>query len=211
MENKAFFELKDEHFELLSQLNIRGDFYPCSELGVYPAIDIKRLFGNSSTWEDVAEILKIKPERTYTEDDIYTGKDIEEGYPYGYSPKQVLECKLWIVELIPAIDIIFKKRTFTTGLHEIEPYGTYYNYQHARNYILLHSFIREIEKKYNKEISVLHDIAMNISGIDDSKVYEKFYKKLDFKNTKNMKNMKKYSIDWLDYTLDELRKKITMK
>lgn len=201
----VFFELTEEHLSLLANLNFRGAFYPASDLGVFPAIDMKRLFGNGSAWMDVTEILNIKPERVYSEEELFEGKDMEGGYLYGYSPEQVLSCKLKIVELIPAMEVIFKEKTFQPGRYEMNPYGAYASYQHARNYILLHSFVKGIEEKFEMEIPQLHQCAMNLSCTDDAKVYDAFYEKLCWDNEADILEK---NIGWLNYTFDELHKKM---
>lgn len=55
-ENVDIFELKQIHLDLLKRTNISWD---CCEFGA-PSIDCKRPYGNSSVFNDIAEIIKLK-------------------------------------------------------------------------------------------------------------------------------------------------------
>ena len=65
------FEVTEDHLKLLRRAYVGWE--DC-EFGA-PAIDCKRPYGNSSVYQDIAEILDIKPEAT----DDYEDKEFSEG------------------------------------------------------------------------------------------------------------------------------------
>lgn len=54
---KEVFDLTEQHIALIKRMNVQWED---SAYDGAPAIDIKRPYGNSSVWRDVAEILGIK-------------------------------------------------------------------------------------------------------------------------------------------------------
>lgn len=187
MKHQLSFTLKEEHLKLLEQLNINYSYGTPYGGTVIPQINDKRLFGNSTGWEEVAEILKLEPEN----------KD-------GYSEQQILTCKLLIVELGMALSMIFKNRTIKTGTYSITDIDwNYYSYRNARNYLYVESFVQKIEEEQQEKIPRLRSVARGIDcdEEDELEIYKTFYTQLSFGNPEEMKAQ---NIPWLTSTLEKL-------
>lgn len=126
---KVKFELKQEHIDLISELNFKGIVSTeGSEIEYRPAIDYKRPFGNSGVTYDVLQMLGL------TDDDgNYTDVDRK-------------RAEQLIIELPVALEIIVQNRTFEPGEYEVDRYSAYYSYIGQRN---LH-FWREAIKKFRE-------------------------------------------------------------
>ncbi len=110
------FELKQEHIDLISELNFKGIVsVDGKEIEYRPAIDYKRPFGNSGVTYDVLQKLGLTDENgEYTE----TNRK---------------RAELLIVELPVALEIVAKNKTFTPGEYEVDKYSAYYTYKGYRN------------------------------------------------------------------------------
>lgn len=100
------FTMTDEHVRLLRHAYVRWE--DC-ETGA-PAIDCKRPYGNSSVWQDVAEILGIKPAQS---------DDDEEFYPKGTRDR----CMKLHAETEHALQIVLATGSFDPGTFEKVGYG----------------------------------------------------------------------------------------
>lgn len=101
------FDLTENHIKLLSSMSIGWDD------GAYdgaPAVDCKRPYGNSSVWQDVAEIIGIEE----FEDD-----DGESHWPKGTREK----CMELHRQTGTAMQIILQCQTFEPGTFKRQPYG----------------------------------------------------------------------------------------
>ena len=127
---KAKFELKQEHIDLIKELNFKG--LVSNEDGnieYRPAIDYKRPFGNSGVTYDVLQRLGLTDE-----DGNYTDADRK-------------RAELLIIELPVALEIVVKNKTFEPGEYEVEEYSSaYFVYKGQRN---LH-FWQDAIKKFKE-------------------------------------------------------------
>lgn len=161
-ENRKF-TLCEEHLTLLARLSYTYSFFdPCAYENdiVLPDFDNKRLFGNTTSWMEVAELLGMEPVRQYTHRELLEGKDETDGFPGGYDPAQRMTCLLRIVELPVAMSVIFQYKTFEPGTYEMDR-GIAARYYRARNYTYLLPVIRHIEELSGGSNYHLHDLAAN--------------------------------------------------
>lgn len=113
---KVKFELKQEHIDLISELNFKGVVSTeGGEIEYRPGIDYKRPFGNSGVTYDVLQKLGL------------TGDD------GNYKDADRKRAELLIIELPVALEIIVKNKTFEPGEYEVDRYGAYYLYKGRRN------------------------------------------------------------------------------
>lgn len=129
---KKKFELKQEHIDLISELNFKGLVSVDGEEFEYrPTIDYKRPFGNSGVTYDVLQKLGLTDdEGNYTDADQKRAEQL-------------------IIELPVALEIIVKNKTFIPGWYEVEKYSAYYTYKGYRN---LH-FWQDAIKKFGETFS----------------------------------------------------------
>lgn len=110
------FELKQEHIDLISELNFKGLVSVEGERIEYrPAIDYKRPFGNSGVTYDVLQKLGLVNEK---------GE---------YTEANRKRAELLVIELPVALEIVVKNKTFTPGEYEVDDYGAYYLHKGKRN------------------------------------------------------------------------------
>lgn len=182
------FTLREEHIKLLEQLNFYISYRNPYGEHLLPQVDTKRCFGNSTRWEETAEILQLKPQN---------GKD--------FSEEQILTCKRLVVELLPAMEVIFKYKTFRMGCYPLDKFSSaVICYKYGRNYLYVESLVLEIEKEVRMNwIEPLRSIAMNINCDEDDRleVYKAFYNELSFSDPASMKEM---NIPWLTAILNRL-------
>lgn len=123
---KKKFELKQEHIDLISELNFKGLVSVDGEEYEYrPAIDYKRPFGNSGVTYDVLQKLGL------TDDDG------------NYTEANRKRAEHLIIELPVALEIITRYKTFEPGEYEVDKYCSYFVYSGHRN---LHFWQGAIEK-----------------------------------------------------------------
>jgi len=104
---RELFELKEEHIKLLRNACVRWD--DC-EFGA-PAIDCKRPYGNTAVYEDIAEILDIKP------------VTIDCGFKI-FSEDQKEWMRKIHHETKTALQIVLSTGKFESGLYECPKYFT---------------------------------------------------------------------------------------
>lgn len=175
------FKLKKEHVRLLPSLNFRFIQEPYGN-ELIPQFDMKRLFGDPTGWETTARLLDMVPQ------------DGEE-----YTEKQILTCKKLVIELILAMEVVFKYRTFEPGrylIHKIN--SSYLSYRAARNYLYVEGFLNDVTKPLDEwQQKKLKELAYNINcDLDDRlEVYKQFLKILTFHDPKYKEKMPSWIVD----------------
>lgn len=188
MDEMIDFTLRKEHIKLLERLNFYISYRNPYGEHLLPQVDTKRCFGNSTSWKETAEILQMEPQN---------GEDFTE--------EQILTCKRLVIELLPAMEVIFKYKTFHLGRYPIDKTSSaaiYYKY--GRNYLYVESILSDIEKEVGMNwIEPLRSIAMNINCDKDDRleVYKSFYDELSFNDSSSMKAK---NVPWLTLILDRL-------
>lgn len=110
------FELKQEHIDLISELNFKGIVSSENgEIEYRPGIDYKRPFGNSGVTYDVLQRLGLTDdEGNYTDADQKRAEQL-------------------IIELPVALEIVVKNKTFEPGVYEVGEFSSYFLYKGHRN------------------------------------------------------------------------------
>lgn len=109
MDDKKRFVLTEDHLKLLRAMFVSWD--DC-EFGA-PAVDPKRPYGNSSVYEDMAEILGV------------VGEEMEDGYPC-LSPAQCERLYDLHRETLDALQILLRHGDLLCGTYESSRYlGTW--------------------------------------------------------------------------------------
>lgn len=158
----AQFELKQEHIDLISNLNFKCEVNTVYGDKYIPAIDRKRPFGNSGATSNVMEIMG-----------WYCNEETGE-----YRPEDVKKAKMLLIELPVALEIVTQNRTFTPGIYEVGEYSAYFNYKHILNYYALEEPLKEVEETAVKttddaeSMEKLHEICINVHGEDPWKVID---------------------------------------
>lgn len=157
----AEFTLKEEHIELIANLN----FKTCAntEYGdrFIPVIDRKRPFGNSGATNSVLEVLGC----------CCDGKG-------KYKKDDINRAEMLLIELPVALEIIVRNKTFRPGIYEVDEYAAYFNYKHMTNYQALLKPLKEIEETVVRtdidaeKMEQMHRLCMNISGDDPYKIID---------------------------------------
>lgn len=192
MDYNTTFTLCDYHIKLLERMNIGILFGTAYGEHVIPRIDSKRLFGNPTGWEEAANILDLKP------------NDGDQ-----YSEEQIFFCKRAMIELVLAMNVIFKYKTFKIGtysLNKIE--SSYYSYRSARNYLYVEPLVLWVEQEsHQRKIESLRMFAANINcDVDDRlEVYMTFYKDISFDDPIHAKSR---NVFWLKLLLERLEDEI---
>lgn len=103
------FEVKEEHIKLLKKLNF--DFDSRTEFGA-PLISPKRPYGNSDVYQDIADIIGIKPEVTDwdNEDDFFS--DTQEMYMYALHK-----------DMTTVLNILCVNLTIEAGMYQAKVYS----------------------------------------------------------------------------------------
>lgn len=106
---KAKFELKQEHIDLIPDLNFKGLVSnDGGDIEYRPTIDYKRPFGNSGVTYDVLQRLGLTDDNgNYTDADRKRAEQL-------------------IIELPVALEIIVRNKTFDLGEYEVEEYSSAY-------------------------------------------------------------------------------------
>lgn len=192
MDYEITFTLCDYHIKLLERMNIGILFGTAYGEHVIPRIDSKRLFGNPTDWKEVADILELNPE-----DDNK------------YSEQQILFCKRAMIELVLAMNVIFKYKTFKTGTYSLNKIGSsYFSYRSARNYLYVEPLILWVEQESHQgRIENLRMFATNINcDVDDRlDVYMAFYKAITFDDPIHAKSRNFF---WLTLLMERLEDEI---
>lgn len=158
----AKFELRQEHIDLISNLNFKTEVRTVYDDRYIPAIDRKRPFGNSGATSSVMEIMG-----------WHCDEETEE-----YRPEDVEKAEMLLIELPVALEIVTQNRTFTPGTYEVGDYSAYFNYMHIKNYHALKEPLKEVEETAVKttddaeSMEKLHEICMNVHGEDPWKVID---------------------------------------
>ena len=142
------FELKQEHIDLISELNFK-----ClvstegNEIEYRPAIDYKRPFGNSGVTYDVLQRLGL------TDDD---GK---------YTDANRKRAEQLIIELPVALEIIVQNKTFVPGEYEVDEHSAYFLYKGHCN---LHFWQDAIEKFKETFCDTGHLVNLCMNHFDEN-------------------------------------------
>lgn len=137
------FELKQEHIDLISELNFKGLVSTEGrEIEYRPAIDYKRPFGNSGVTYDVLQRLGL----------------IDENGEYTEANRKRAE--LLLIELPVALEVVVKNKTFDPGEYEVDDYGAYYLYKGKRNLHFWQDAINIFKEKHS-DIKLIVDYCMN--------------------------------------------------
>ena len=159
------FSIKWEHLQLLPRLSFTYASYPDEDVEVLPEFNHKRMFGNTTSWVEVAEMLGMPQARIYTHKQLSDGQDERDGFPCGYSCEQVLQCKQLLIELPVAMKVIFQYRTFEPGTYLLKNSSTLFRMKLWKNYLYLLPVIKHIEELSSEEwIEQLHVMACNLVG-----------------------------------------------
>lgn len=131
---KVKFELKQEHIDLISELNFQGLVSTeGSEIEYIPAINYKRPFGNSEVTYDVLERLGLTDENgEYTDANRKRAEQL-------------------IIELPMALEIIVQNKTFEPGEYEVDRHSTYYLYKGQCNLHFWQDAIKKFRETYGDE------------------------------------------------------------
>ena len=152
--DKVKFELKQEHIDLISELNFEGIvFTEGSEIKYRPGINYKRPFGNSAVTYDVLQRLGM------TDDDG------------NYKDADRKRAEQLIIELPVALETIVQNKTFEPGEYEVDRHSTYYLYKGQCN---LH-FWQDAISKFNETFSdtgYLVTLCMNCCDENPYRVLE---------------------------------------
>lgn len=145
------FELKQEHIDLITNLNFKGIVSTeYSEIEYRPAIDYKRPFGNSGVTYDVLQRLGLTDDKgEYTEAARKRAEQI-------------------IIELPVALEIIVQNKTFEPGEYEVDRYSSYYLYKGQRN---LH-FWQDAIRKFNEIFSDTECLVTFCMNCCDENLYQ---------------------------------------
>lgn len=104
--NKDRFELTNDHLKLIQEMNI-GYNEGC-EFGA-PNVDPKRPYGNSDVYNDIGEILGIKPEQ-------------EDDWGNEFSNDQIDYMNKIHRQTAKALQVILSSKSFSTGFYEADMY-----------------------------------------------------------------------------------------
>lgn len=127
------FELKQEHIDLISELNFRSIVSSDGgEIEYRPAIDYKRPFGNSGVTYDVLQRFGLTDDNgNYTEADRKKAKQL-------------------IIELPVALEIVVKFKTFEPGEYEVDNYSpSYVQYEGYRNLLFWEDAIEKFKESFS--------------------------------------------------------------
>lgn len=146
------FELKQEHIDMISNLNFRVSVSTEYNDKYIPIIDRKRPFGNSGITESVLEILG-----------CHCSEEIGE-----YRQTDIDRAETLLIELPVALEIVMQQHTFEPGTYEVSEYSAYFNYRHIRNYKALEKPIKEVSETAcetedsDEYMGRLHEVCMNV-------------------------------------------------